>query len=171
MQVDMFLSLVESADAGNAEAELALDTLIDPQDLEALAQRQAQQEIVVKQISEGDAWVVPTDISAEGYVKLADGLLVATIMEAFGVSRGGAEFKVTKKASKMAWEWLLTPTSELDKGWPLSYENCCWAAGVDPVELRDALILLREYWIKRAAAGEAGYTPPCELQGLLSLAL
>lgn len=78
------------------------------------------------------------DMSVAEYLRLADGLLEATIREAFGESRGGKPYR----PSRSAFQWLLYD-EPLDDGYPFSYRNCCKAAGVDPDELREQLVHLK----------------------------
>lgn len=78
------------------------------------------------------------EMSEAEYLRLADGLLEATIREAFGESRGGRPFR----ESRSAFQWLLYD-EPLDDGYPFSYRNCCKAAGVDPDELREQLIYMK----------------------------
>lgn len=78
------------------------------------------------------------DINEAEYLRLADGLLESTIREAFGESRGGKPFR----ESRLALNWLLYD-NPLDEGYPFSYRNCCKAAGVDPDELRDQLVMMK----------------------------
>lgn len=77
-------------------------------------------------------------INEAEYLRLADGLLESTIREAFGQSRGGKPFR----ESRQALQWLMYD-SPLDEGYPFSYRNCCKAAGVDPDELREQLIMMK----------------------------
>lgn len=81
---------------------------------------------------------VLNDINEAEYLRLADGLLESTIREAFGESRGGKPFR----ESRQALNWLLYD-DPLDEGYPFSYRNCCKAAGVDPDELRDQLVMMK----------------------------
>ncbi len=78
------------------------------------------------------------DINEAEYLRLADGLLESTIREAFGESRGGKPFR----ESRQALNWLLYD-DPLDEVYPFSYRNCCKAAGVDPDELRDQLVMMK----------------------------
>lgn len=78
------------------------------------------------------------EMSEVDYLRLADGLLEATIREAFGASRGGKPYR----ESKEAYQWLMYD-DPLDEGYPFSYRNCCKAAGVDPDELREQLVFMK----------------------------
>ena len=79
-------------------------------------------------------------LSADHYPHIADALLVCTIREAFGESRGGPRFGRGKKDD--AWAWIERDLGE-GKSDAFSFHNCCIAAGVDPVELQDMLKLRR----------------------------
>jgi len=140
MQNDMF-ALFEAAERGDAQAEEMLSLeLIDENELAAESVFSSAPEL-----SEGDRRVLP-DISETEWRAIADELLCSTIREAFGKSRGGAEYKVTSKASQMAWEWILTDDPFSDEAYPFSFLNCCKAAGVDPEELREQLQFERAHW-------------------------
>ena len=120
------LDLFSSADAGCEKSELALEQLfIEEPELHGSKHPYVECEL-------------PEALSEQEYIGIADELLCFTIREAFGVSRGGAQYHTDKKSAWMAWEWILS-TSELDSDYPFSFDNCCRAAGVDPVELRDSL--------------------------------
>ena len=131
------LDLFAAAEAGDENAELALLEQFVDEDIDSY-------ELVSEQ--DGVAPFVecelPEALSEEEYISIADELLCFTIREAFGVSRGGAEYRTDTKSSLMAWDWIVS-TSTLDAGYPFSFENCCRAAGVDPLELRETLISQR----------------------------
>lgn len=134
MQNDMF-ALFEAAESGDALAEEMLSLeLIDENELAA--------ESVFSEapaLSEGDKLVLPADISEMEWRGIADELLCTSIREAFGKSRGGANYKVQSKASQMAWKWILANDPLNEEVYPFSFTNCCKAAGVDPEELREQL--------------------------------
>jgi len=132
------LDLFAAAEAGDENAELALlEQFVDESESNSY-------ELVAEQdgVSPFVECELPEALSEEEYISIADELLCFTIREAFGVSRGGAEYRTDTKSSLMAWDWIVS-TSKLDADYPFSFENCCRAAGVDPMELRDTLISQR----------------------------
>ena len=78
------------------------------------------------------------EISEQEYVSLADAVLVSAIQEAFGLSRGGAQFQSNTSQARLAWRWIEESPFD-EETYPFSFNNCCLAAGVDPNELRDQL--------------------------------
>ena len=91
-------------------------------------------------ISQGnwDAVVLGDEISEREYLSLADAVLVSAIQEAFGLSRGGAQFQSHSRHALLARRWIEDSPFD-EETYPFSFKNCCVAAGVDPDELRDQL--------------------------------
>lgn len=134
MQNDMF-ALFDAAECGNAQAEEMLSLeLIDENEL-------AAESVFCEEpmLSAGDKLLLPADISEQEWRGIADELLCTSIREAFGKSRGGAQYKIQSKAGQMAWKWISSNDPLNEEAYPFSFTNCCKAAGVDPEELREQL--------------------------------
>ena len=85
-----------------------------------------------------NAVILDDEISEQEYLSLADAVLVSAIQEAFGLSRGGAQFQSHSKQACLARRWIEESPFD-EETYPFSFRNCCFAAGVDPDELRDQL--------------------------------
>lgn len=79
----------------------------------------------------------PESLTDEDIPFIRENLLIESVKSAFGESRGGRK----PVPSAEAWEWIISGEKEL----PFSFENCCFACGLDP----DALLDLLQYYKKK----------------------
>lgn len=134
-QRDLFGSILES---------LSSD---DPQPPQQLAVNEEIFTETVKQSVEAQSSAFDEPVDWDGfthddYVELAEAFLKNSIERAFGVSRGGANYKQDTDAQA----WLFIQDDAYDDADPLSFKNCVKAIGLDPEELRN---LLKDLYLRR----------------------